>query len=231
MCPRHLCPIPRTTASRIQSWSIYPDMVSTWMLAASAPCPLWIIIRQYLIVDLRSIAILRLRLGLRAGTTVAARMRNRQGAGMNRRTGLQSGVTKRSSVSAPGPMVAAHCPAEDESFPTSLSEVVGVFHPDGQLCFIPNWAYWVEEADLEYLNHSGQCRRYMSGWHKVVVFALPPSARSDNKVWISESLKEYMECSHVLTVATPSYFVYYSHFVLRDHTAAPTIWHIDITEY
>lgn len=42
--------------------------------------------------------------------------------------------------------------------------------------------YLAKEPDLEYLNRSGDGRQFMSGWHDVEIFDLPPSARFKSSV-------------------------------------------------
>lgn len=96
----HLRPFLHATVPHIPTWSISPDMVSTWIPGDSSQCELQVINCRYMVVDLIDIAIPLLGIGLNDGATKEVEVRFPRGARMNRRTPLLSTISKRSTMSA-----------------------------------------------------------------------------------------------------------------------------------
>lgn len=73
---RHQCPFMRAMVGYTLLWSIYPEMANNWLFPTSVNCVLQVISRRIMIVDLLSILIPQLRLGLNVGATLAAEMQD-----------------------------------------------------------------------------------------------------------------------------------------------------------
>lgn len=103
-------------------------------------------------------------------------------------------------------IVSAHHITEGKWFPTSRPEVVSFPCPCNHLYVNSNWVLSTKEAHLKYWNRSGERCRYISNWHNLELFALPPSLRSEYYVWISSNWQDSIECCRVLMVLTPQFF-------------------------
>lgn len=106
------------------------------------------------------------------------------------------------------------------SFPKSLTEVFGLSQPYDQLYFIPNWARWAKEAEIEYQNCSVERRGYVSCCHIVELFASLLSTGSEYYVQVSVNWQEEFECHRLLRGQTPSDFANYSDVVLQNDVGA-----------
>lgn len=82
----HFLPFLPAAAHHTLSGSIYPSMGATCLSLALAQCVLWVKSCKRIIINLRSIVVLHLRLGLNADSTVMARMRGGRNIVMNRPT-------------------------------------------------------------------------------------------------------------------------------------------------
>lgn len=125
MLLRHLRPFLHATAHCNLSWSKSHDMASIWVLAGSMRGVLQVITRRYIIINLLSIASLRLKLGLTVGATWLQRY---EFVGVHAWINGLAFVQCYKEVNYEhllGPIVAARRTAVGGSFATGLLEGVG----------------------------------------------------------------------------------------------------------
>lgn len=176
------------------------------MSSRLARCVSYVIIRQYMITATISIALPRLELGSSACFIFAAEIRVRGLHAYIDGLAFCLMIRKVPYERWLCPIVAAHRPAEGESFPTSLPEFVLISLPYDHLYFNSNLLHWAKEVHLEFWNRSGDRHRYISGCQNAALFALPPSMRFEYHAQIWANWQDEFECYPILTVPTPMVF-------------------------